>query len=141
MMLAGFETSSSTIANACYLLSHPDNKAALNALTSEVDNLGKHADPEQILSLPYLDAAVKETLRLMPPAHVTAREASRDMFVGGGEPPNVQKCFVAHGKFSSRPFSIRIEKTIALESYLMGLQRFRSCITAACQRDKMYCYL
>lgn len=83
MMLAGFETSSSTIANACYLLSHPDNKAALNALTSEVDNLGKHADPEQILSLPYLDAAVKETLRLMPPAHVTAREASRDMFVGG----------------------------------------------------------
>ena len=86
MMLAGYETSSSTIANACYLLSHPDNKAALSALTSEVDSLDKHADPEQILSLTYLDAAVKETLRLMPPAHVTAREASRDMMVGGGMP-------------------------------------------------------
>ena len=86
MMLAGFETSSSTVANACYLLSHPDNQAALSDLRKEVSSLDKHADPEQILSLTYLDAAVKETLRLMPPAHVTAREASRDMVVGGGLP-------------------------------------------------------
>ena len=83
MMLAGFETSSSTIANACYLLSHPDNKAALTALTNEIDSLGEQAKPGQILSLPYLDAVVKETLRLLPPAHVTAREAPRDMQVGG----------------------------------------------------------
>ena len=83
MMLAGYETSSSTIANACYLLSHPDNRAALIALRAEVDSLEEPAASEQILNLTLLDAAVKETLRLMPPAHVTAREAPKAMSVGG----------------------------------------------------------
>lgn len=83
MILAGFETSSSLIANACYLLSHPNNTAVQDAANAECDSLEKHASAEQILALPYLDAVIVEALRLMPPAHVTAREAQKDLTVGG----------------------------------------------------------
>ena len=83
MLLAGYETTSSTIGNACYLLSHPQNKAALDSLMAEVDSLDLSADIKEVLGLPYLEAVIKETLRVMPPAHVTAREASREMEIGG----------------------------------------------------------
>lgn len=83
MMLAGFETSSSMIANACYLLSQPHNKAVLDCLQSEIRVLDPSPTPEQILALPFLDAVLKETLRILPPAHVTAREAPKEMIVGG----------------------------------------------------------
>ena len=83
MLLAGFETSSSTIANTCYLLSHPTNQAAQARLRSEIDASESDATSEQVLALPFLDAAIKEALRILPPAHVTAREAPKEMIVGG----------------------------------------------------------
>lgn len=92
MVLAGTETSSSTIANACHLLAHPHNRAAQAQLLAEIEaartaEYGVGVSPEAVLQLPYLDAVVKETLRVLPPAHVTAREAPRDMNVGGTPPP------------------------------------------------------
>jgi cytochrome P450 len=90
MILAGTETSSSTIANACHLLAHPQNRSAQARLVTEVDSLGAAvggAKPEAVVQLPYLDAVIKETLRVLPPAHVTAREAPRPMDIGGTPPP------------------------------------------------------
>lgn len=58
-------------------------------LIAEVDALGdgfapNHTDLEE--KLPYMDAVLKETLRLFPPAHTLTREAERDMTIGGESP-------------------------------------------------------
>lgn len=55
-------------------------------IVAEVDALGKDwvasfADLEE--RLPYMDAAIKESLRLYPPAHTLMREAESDMLVEG----------------------------------------------------------
>ena len=86
MLLAGYETSSSTIANASYLLSHPHTVSTLECLKAEVNGLCPEPDPGDVIRLPYLDAVLKETLRILPPAHVTAREAPKTMTVGGKWP-------------------------------------------------------
>lgn len=78
MVLAGYETSSSTLAFACYLLARPENRAMQLTLAKEVATA--KAD---IMTLPYLDAVVKETLRVLPPAHLTVRRAHRELDVGG----------------------------------------------------------
>jgi cytochrome P450 len=71
MLIAGHETTATALSwtFAC-LLEHPDIGARLSAELERAmvpDGRGEHAlDPEALNSLDYLDAVIKETLRLRP---------------------------------------------------------------------------
>jgi cytochrome P450 len=83
MMLAGHETTALALTFAVYLLS--SNPAVAARLTAEVDeHLGDRAVTAQDLEhLPYLDAVVRETLRIYPPAYAFARELVSPIELGG----------------------------------------------------------
>ena len=87
VLLAGFETTANTLAFACYLLARPCNAEKQAALAAEIDAYGRHQEPtfEDLDRLPYLDAVLKEALRLFPPAHSVIREADRDLDLAGEE--------------------------------------------------------
>lgn len=83
-LLAGYETSSNTLAFVCYLLSqHPECQARLQ---DEVDQFyTKHESPDyhSVQELKYLDMVISEALRLYPPGFRFAREVERDCTVNG----------------------------------------------------------
>jgi len=90
MLLAGFETTANTLTFTLYLLARSCNAEKQAKIVAEVDALGKDwvasfADLEE--RLPYMDAAIKESLRLYPPAHTLMREAESDMLVEGYSVP------------------------------------------------------
>ncbi|KAB5574772.1 hypothetical protein PHYPO_G00212890 [Pangasianodon hypophthalmus] len=83
-LVAGYETSSNTLAFACYLLAtHPDCQKKVQR---ELDNfLSRHGsvDYTNIQELKYLDMVVCETLRLYPPAFRYMRSIEHDCVVNG----------------------------------------------------------
>ncbi len=83
MLLAGHETTALTLSYATYLLS--ENPPCAARLRAEIDSelSGKSARVEDLPKLRYLDAVVKETLRLYPPAYAMGREVVRDFELGG----------------------------------------------------------
>ena len=86
-MAAGNETTSTALTFAVYLLAtHPPAEAALLA---EVDAWGRGRAPgyADLGSFPYVDAVLKEALRLFPPVHITTRQADADGLVGGHRVP------------------------------------------------------
>ncbi|WP_310963512.1 cytochrome P450 [Nocardioides terrisoli] len=93
MMFAGHHTSSGTAAwTLIELLRHPD---VLAGITAELDEL--YADPDgtgsvevsfqALRSIPRLEAALKETLRLHPPLVLLLRVAQQDIEIGGHTVP------------------------------------------------------
>lgn len=82
-VLAAYETSAATLSFATYFLaSHPDKQAAAVA---EVDAFGRDTVPtakDLQTRFPYLEAVLKETLRLFPPVALTIREADQDVQLG-----------------------------------------------------------
>jgi cytochrome P450 len=83
MLLAGHETTALTLSYLVYLLSeHPEVAARLRA---EIDGelRGRPPQMEDLPKLRYLDAVVRETLRLYPPAFAMARAVVRSFEVGG----------------------------------------------------------
>jgi cytochrome P450 len=83
MLLAGHETTAIALSYAIYLLS--ENPAAAARLQDEIDTqLGSRAPQmEDLPKLRYLDAVVREALRLYPPAYAMAREVVRSFEVAG----------------------------------------------------------
>jgi cytochrome P450 len=82
MFVAGHETTANALAFALMLLGdHPDIDARAH-LEIEAELKGKGATAEDVPRLPFLEAIVKETLRLYPPAHIIGREATRDLALG-----------------------------------------------------------
>ncbi|XP_061106988.1 thromboxane-A synthase isoform X2 [Conger conger] len=83
-LLAGYETSSNTLAFVCYLLAtHPHCQARLQ---QEVDHFySRHdsADYHSVQELKYLDMVISEALRLYPPGFRFAREVEQDCMVNG----------------------------------------------------------
>lgn len=88
MLLAGHETTASTLAWALYLVGQrPDVVERLRQEAAEVldDELGSPGDVQP--QLPYATAVVHETLRLYPAVWLLSRRAIQDDVVGGFQIP------------------------------------------------------
>ncbi|OAY84860.1 cytochrome P450 93A2-like [Ananas comosus] len=75
-------------------LNHPH---VLQKLRREIDQVvgnGRVVDETDLPNLPYLQAAVKEIMRLHPPAPLITRLATRDVTVGGYDIPAGSSLFV-----------------------------------------------
>ena len=85
-LLAGYDTTASTLAHAAYLLAkHPEEQTRLQ---EEVDQAfeeaaGEFPDYSTVQGLPFLDMVVHETLRLHGPVPVNTREAAADYTLPG----------------------------------------------------------
>ncbi|KAM6946134.1 thromboxane-A synthase [Aplochiton taeniatus] len=83
-LLAGYETSSNTLAFTCYLLAvHPECQRRAQR---EVDLFySRHDSPDytNIQELTYLDMVVSEALRLYPPGFRFARDVDEDIVING----------------------------------------------------------
>uniref|UniRef100_A0A914C4L3 Cytochrome P450 n=1 Tax=Acrobeloides nanus TaxID=290746 RepID=A0A914C4L3_9BILA len=65
-LIAGFDTTSTTLASICYYLAR--NPSKQHILLTEIDDLSEGITFERLQELKYMDAVIKETLRLVPPA-------------------------------------------------------------------------
>lgn len=83
-LLAGYETSSNTLAFTCYLLAI--NPECQLKVQEEVDDFfTRHESPDysNVQELKYLDMVVCEALRLYPPGFRFARDIDEDCVVNG----------------------------------------------------------
>ncbi|KAK5867741.1 hypothetical protein PBY51_012205 [Eleginops maclovinus] len=83
-LLAGYETSSNTLAFTCYLLAI--NPECQRKVQEEVDEFyNRHESPNytNVQELKYLDMVISETLRLYPPGFRFARDIDEDCVVNG----------------------------------------------------------
>ncbi|XP_066039997.1 thromboxane-A synthase isoform X2 [Chamaea fasciata] len=87
-LIAGYETTTSTLSFATYLLA--TNPECQEKVLKEVDEFSaKHMVPDyqNVQELPYLDMVIAETLRMYPPAFRFTREAAKDCVVLGQHIP------------------------------------------------------
>ncbi|KDR83061.1 hypothetical protein GALMADRAFT_238857 [Galerina marginata CBS 339.88] len=84
-LVAGHETTSSAAAWALFALTQ--NWDAQGKLRDELLTVGTdNPTMDELQALPYLDAVVRETLRVHTPVSFTARVATKDDFIPFGEP-------------------------------------------------------
>ena len=83
MLLAGHETTALTLMYSVYLLSK--NPAVAAKLQAELDTQlqGRPVTAAALTNLPYLDAVVRESMRLYPPAYAFGREVIEPFELGG----------------------------------------------------------
>lgn len=80
LFLAGHETTANALAWTLYLLArNPDARARVE---DEIDALGRVPSYEDLVKLPVTLAAIKETMRIYPPAYLLARHATRRVDIG-----------------------------------------------------------
>jgi cytochrome P450 len=86
-LVAGYETSSTSVAWLLWELSKPKNRHIQNKLRSEIQSIAV-AEPtmEELNSLSFLDAVIKENLRVNPAAEGTIRTALNDSVVPVSRP-------------------------------------------------------
>jgi cytochrome P450 len=82
LFLAGHETTALTLTWTWYLLAQ--NPAAEARLLEELSRVlgNRTAHPEDLEALPYLDAVIREALRLYPPAYILGRMAVEPFELG-----------------------------------------------------------
>ena len=80
LFLAGHETTANALAWAFYLLGR--SPAARERLEAEARALGRPPTYEDLRSLPWALAVLKEAMRLYPPAYMIGRRAARDVTIG-----------------------------------------------------------
>jgi cytochrome P450 len=84
-LIAGYETTATSLAWAVErLLATPD---VLAKLREEIRALGPDPEPEQLAGLAYLDATVKEALRLRPVIPIIGRVLAKPYTLNGYELP------------------------------------------------------
>lgn len=82
LFVAGHETTANALTFSLLLISqHPEVAAKLHEELSFL--AGRAPSHEELAKLIYLDAVIKETLRLFPPASMVSRFAQEDFEVGG----------------------------------------------------------
>ncbi|HEY8079613.1 MAG TPA: cytochrome P450, partial [Labilithrix sp.] len=80
LFLAGHETTANALAWTLYLLAkNPEARAKVEA---EVDALGHAPSYDELKKLPYTLAALKEGMRLYPPAYIIARRVIEPVTIG-----------------------------------------------------------
>ncbi|SCE60062.1 Cytochrome P450 [Streptomyces sp. DfronAA-171] len=83
LLLAGHETTASTLGWTCYLIDrHPEIRERLHEEAVEVlgDRLPSYEDLQR---LPFTTATVEEVMRLYPPVWILPRQAQADDEIGG----------------------------------------------------------
>lgn len=83
MFMAGHETTALALSYALWLLAeHPE---AMARLQQEIDEVlkGRSATFDDLKSLTWAHAVVRESMRLVPPAWAVGREAIEDVEIGG----------------------------------------------------------
>ncbi|MFB6371913.1 MAG: cytochrome P450 [Bradymonadaceae bacterium] len=91
MFVAGHETTALSLTCAFYLIArHPDVQQRIHREID--DHLGaRPPDVSDVGDLPYLDAAIREAMRLHPPIWVLGRKATEAVEIGGYRaPPGTQ---------------------------------------------------
>lgn len=83
IFLAGHETTALSLSFAMLLLAeHPQSQARARAEVDEV--LGdRAATMEDVRRLPYVEAVLKESMRVLPPVYLFGREALEDVEIAG----------------------------------------------------------
>ncbi len=83
LMLAGHETTANTLAWTLYLLAR--NPHARGRVEREIDEVlgGRGVTAADLPELPLALQAIKESMRLYPPAYVVGRKADREVTIGG----------------------------------------------------------
>jgi cytochrome P450 len=83
LLFAGYDSTATALSCALALLG--DSPGVQSAVRGELERVvgARQPTPEDITSLPTLDAAVKETLRLYPPQYLLFREPTADTRLGG----------------------------------------------------------
>ncbi|KAI5197102.1 putative P450 monooxygenase [Aureobasidium subglaciale] len=101
IMIAGRDTTASLLTNLWHVLSHrPDIVARLREeISTDLDLAQRRPTFEDLKSLPYLSAVLKESLRLHSVTPLNTREASVPTTLPrGGGPDGSQPIFVAKGQ-------------------------------------------
>jgi cytochrome P450 len=87
LFLAGHETTANALAWALYLLAkHPDVRARAEEEAAPLLRRGRPLTIDDLKSLPYSLAVMKETMRLYPPAYIIGRRSLKDVVVTGERP-------------------------------------------------------
>ncbi|KAG0707374.1 cytochrome P450 [Suillus ampliporus] len=87
MVFAGVDTTTAAVARALYMLAkHPDRRSAMLSLHTEASNVDHSHDQDEggstrlpydvLMTLPFLDAVVRETLRLYPSLPILTRRTT-----------------------------------------------------------------
>jgi cytochrome P450 len=101
LLLAGHETSAVSIAWALYELDrHPD---VLQKLLNEIESLPLDCAPDDLIALPYLEAVVKETLRLHAVTPNVPKQLNVPMQIGRYRLPAGAGVTIAFGAVHQRP--------------------------------------
>ena len=87
LFLAGHETTANALTWTLYLLArHPEVRARAEQEAAPFARRGTPLTMEDLKSLPYTLAVLKESMRLYPPAYIIGRRALKDVYVPGERP-------------------------------------------------------
>ncbi|KAI0312739.1 cytochrome P450 [Amylostereum chailletii] len=82
LVFAGTDTTSNALSRVLHLLAqHPEVQEKLHAELKQVEGEKGQLEYDDLVSLPYLDAVCRESLRLYPPVRFMNRTSRKDMVV------------------------------------------------------------
>lgn len=120
IVMAGHETTAIALSWTFYLLGkHPVVEEKLHAELEETLE-GRPPAVEDLPHLPYLDAVIKESMRIYPPAWAIGREALEDCEVGGFYVPAKTQMFISQYVVHRDPRNFENSEAFLPERWLDG---------------------